>query len=90
MSVQLDSMPRRLVSESSRSGDGTVTIISPTGDIVSLNPVAGALWDLCDGGTTVAEIVAAATTLFAASPDSIKHDIEGALEALQEQHLIEA
>jgi hypothetical protein len=89
VSVQLDDTPQRSVSGSARAADGAMTIVSPTGDIVSLNPMAAALWELCDGSTSVREVVEAATRLFAGPPDDIRRDILDTLDTLYEQRVLD-
>ena len=50
-----------------------------------LNDTAFALWELCDGSTTVTEMTEAVRELFAGSPDALSEDVRAAL-----QHLLEA
>jgi len=84
----MDDRPRRSEYESTRGADGTMTVTTPAGTVVSLNAVAAAIWELCDGSTSVSEIVEAATTLFSGSPEEIERDIVAALDDLQGQRLI--
>lgn len=68
-------------------GEGT-QLVDPDGrKLHQLNATALALWELCDGETTVAEMVAAAGSLFG-SEEVLRADIEGALAAFAEVQLI--
>lgn len=79
---------RTLNTESPPAPDGSVRVVTASGAVIGLNPTAAALWALCDGQTTVAEIVAAATELFSAEPTAIQADIVATLNQLQAQGLI--
>lgn len=71
-------------------GDGSVTVRVGSGELVELNATAAALWALCDGQTSVAEMVIAATTMFHASNDTIERDVLRTLDELEHQELISA
>ncbi len=49
---------------------------------LSLNNTALALWELCDGVTTVDEMVNAIDSFFNADRDVIRHDVEATLREL--------
>ena len=81
--------PQRTVdNEAGADPDGSVTIAGPHGEVVRLNATAVALLELCDGRTTVAEMVTAATSLFSGEPDGIRRDIYATLEELRDQGLL--
>lgn len=69
----------------------TVTqLLAPgTGAVVSLDPLALALWEMCDGETTVQEMTTASCALFDAPHDTVERDITRVLAALEEQLLLE-
>jgi hypothetical protein len=50
---------------------------------VALNPTALALWELCDGTTSIEEMVAAVAKLFALPPNRARHDVQTALRKMQ-------
>lgn len=55
-----------------------------------LNPTALAIWELCDGDTTVPEMVAAVSDLFAAaSVEQLQRDVVGVLRQLTTAGLVE-
>ena len=90
MSITPDERPRRpdeTIVRLKRS-DGSLTVRTPAGEVVELNSTAAALWALCDGQTSVQEIVGAATTFFAGSPESIEADILATLATLEDQGLL--
>lgn len=51
-------------------------------DLCLLNDTAAALWESCDGSTTVGEIVGAARELWRVPPDIADREIRSAFEAL--------
>ena len=58
--------------ECAEHGDATVLTDERAARAYALNDTALALWELCDGGTTVAEMVGAASMLFAEDPDDLR------------------
>ena len=54
-----------------------------------LNSMALTIWELCDGETTVEEIVSALCTLFSASPSVVARDVLAVFESFEEEHLID-
>ena len=57
---------------------------------LSLNPVGAAVVRLCDGGHTVAEIIAALVASFPGAPaDEVERDVIAFLERLRERALLE-
>lgn len=62
-------------------GGGVLT----TGDgerVVAMNETATALWEICDGRTSVAEMVDAVMTLFALDMESARGDVLRTLDRL--------
>jgi hypothetical protein len=88
--IDLNTVPRR--SEKvvvHRDGALVDVLVDDSGDAFRLNDTAYALWELCDGTTTVGEMVEAASELFAAPPDVLRHDVTAALQLLTDAHLIQ-
>lgn len=54
----------------------------------ALNPIAFALWELCDGETTVEEMIAAACDLFEADPDVVRRDVLTVVTQLTDAELL--
>jgi hypothetical protein len=51
--------------------------------LLALNDTAAALWELCDGRTSVDEMAAAAASLFDASPERISADVAETVSRLR-------
>ena len=56
---------------------------------LALDPIALALWELCDGETTVEEMTLAVCALFDASPESVRPDITSVLDTLDKAGLLD-
>jgi pyrroloquinoline quinone biosynthesis protein D len=70
------------------SGDETVLLDRSTSQMHVLNETALALWQLCDGETTVEEMLTAAGNLFDADADELEHDVLDALTAMRDRGII--
>lgn len=90
MTIDPDARPRQpdAIVVQSQDADGSMTVRTPLGELVELNSTAAALWALCDGQTSVREIVGAATTFFAGPADTIEQDIVATLEQLEHQGML--
>lgn len=64
-------------------------LAAATGAIVTLDALALALWEMCDGETTVQEMTSASVALFDAPQDTVERDITRVLAALEEQLMLE-
>lgn len=83
-------VPRHVPGVVLRQGPGTAELVEPgTGAVVALDPLALALWEMCDGETTAAEMTAASCALFDADEETVEADITRVLTSLQEQGLLE-
>lgn len=71
-----------------RGGDETAVYDPESGRLCTLNASALALWELCDGDTTAAEMSEAVSELTAVGSDAASRQVIGTLEALYEQDLI--
>lgn len=87
--LTLASRPRRRKDVRVRgTGDTTVLTDEQGSTAYALNDTALALWELCDGRTTVAEMVGAASMLFAEDPADLERDVLAALDELLGEGLI--
>jgi hypothetical protein len=68
--------------------DSAVLVAAAERPAYRLNDTALALWELCDGSTSVAEMVGAASVVFAADPSNLQRDVLDALEELLHDGLI--
>jgi hypothetical protein len=84
-----DSVPVRRAGASGVELDDNIAVYDDVGQLmILLNSSAGAVWNLCDGSTTVDEIV---RELAAAYPDQagvIDADVRGTLRKLAEIGLV--
>jgi hypothetical protein len=56
--------------------------------VCALNPMAVALWELCDGSTTVAEMIAAVCELCDVPEAVARQDLTDALEEFRQRRLL--
>jgi Coenzyme PQQ synthesis protein D (PqqD) len=71
--------PRQVTTAIARHRDGAVIVTGTGPEQVALNRTALALWELCDGHTTVAEMVDAVCILFHIDRDQARRDVASAL-----------
>jgi len=72
-----------------RRGSEDTAIYNPeTGVLHLLNPSALAIWELCDGETTVEEMAAAIDELTGVGLDAAESGVSAALEQLAEAGLV--
>jgi PqqD family protein of HPr-rel-A system len=71
-----------------RGSDDTAVYNPDTGTLHLLNPSAMAIWELCDGETTVEEMAVAVAELTGASTDAAESDVSAALAQLQNAGLV--
>ncbi|HET9441889.1 MAG TPA: PqqD family protein [Acidimicrobiales bacterium] len=64
------------------TGDAGVMRDAEGHDLCAVNETASALWDLCDGETTVEEMVDAVCQVCAVEPEQARRDIAAALRHL--------
>ena len=84
----LSSRPTRRGETVSR-GEETVVYNVETGGLHALNPSALAIWELCDGETTGAEMAEAVTELAGLDPRAAQSDVSSTLEQLHDLGLID-
>lgn len=79
-------LPRRRAGVTQVGAGGTLVLRDAEGhDLCALNETASALWDLCDGRTSVEEMVDAVCQVCAVDADQARRDIAVAI-----QHLVAA
>lgn len=79
MTDLLQARPVRTAPEPSQWLTEGAVVRSESSEPVALNPTALALWQLCDGETSVSEMVSAVARLFAIDPANARADVESAL-----------
>jgi hypothetical protein len=86
----LSSRPCRRAGIQRHVEGGETVLVDPAANVEHvLNDTALALWELCDGETTVEEMVVAATGLFDAESPRLERDVLAALDAMTAQGLLE-
>lgn len=82
--------PSRAPGLAARHLSGTHTIEDPDGSQrFVINETALAVWDLCDGATSPAEMVNAMTSIFNAPPQVVERDVASVLENLASLGLVQ-
>ena len=88
--MTLSSRPRRRTGLQLRvSGDEAVLVDRSSEAVHVLNDTALALWQLCDGETTVEEMVVAAVGLFDAQERRLERDVLDALDAMASRGILD-
>ena len=67
---------------------GSLLIDTELGTTHRLNPAARAVWELCDGATTLGELVDAICQVFAVPHEVARRDVATTLEQLQHAGLV--
>ena len=70
-------------------GDGSV-LVKPSGSTYALNPTARAIWELCDGTTTIDELAEAISEVFAIDEATASRDVAVTIEQLEAADLVTA
>lgn len=83
------SRPARVPGLSARHGSGTFTIEDAAGSQrFEVNATALAVWDLCDGRTSTAEMIEAMTSVFNAPSEIVERDVVSVLVHLASLGLV--
>ncbi len=69
--------------------DETVIYDPKNHNVHHLNPVAGVIWDLCDGSHTAKEIADEIVNVLEADPSQVEGDVTKTIEELQSKGLLE-
>ena len=85
----MESCPRRRDGVAVLRGDGETLLVDELNNTRHmLNPTAQALWELCDGSTSVEEMIDAILLLFAADRGVVRDDVTRALSQLTDVGLL--
>jgi hypothetical protein len=88
--MQSEVRPRRVDHVIAREGDREVLLLDvESGCYYALNEIGGRIWALCDGASTVTEIVAALCEEYDAPLEMIRADAVELLEDLRRERLLE-
>lgn len=80
-SVDPGDHPRRAPSVNVLDRSGSAKLVDQAGDqVLGLNETALAIWDLCDGQTSIDEMVEAITAAFPVDESEARTDVEHVIE----------
>lgn len=83
-------LPRRRDDVVLRDDDNrSVLAVPEQDDVAVLNLTARAVWELCDGATTIEELTAALCEIFAVTPEQAATDVKHALKTMDAAGLVE-
>jgi hypothetical protein len=89
--VTQESFPTRRSDLSARRAEGEILILDRVGGVIhQLNPTASKIWELCDGKTSVKEIVAQIVEVFAVDARTASHDIDQSIANFRSLNLLES
>lgn len=90
MSTRTRNMPVRREGIRLRDGETRSLLIDPDRDVTHvLNPSARAIWELCDGTTTIDELVGAICQVFSVTHSEALRDVAAVLADLEAAGLVE-
>jgi hypothetical protein len=87
---EADSVPVRREGATALALDDNLAVYDDVGQLmILLNSSAGAVWNLCDGSTTVAAMVRELAEMYPDEASVIGDDVRGTLRKLAELGLVE-
>jgi hypothetical protein len=90
VTIEASYRPRRRREVLSQQVSGTVVLLDPRGgSYFRLNGVGGAVWDLCDGTLTVAELVRGVSERFHQPEEAVDEDVRRFVMELAGESLLE-
>ena len=82
--------PRRVEHVIARAGEREMLLLDvESGCYFTLNEIGGRIWELCDGDSTVSQIVETLCAEYDAPPERIRADALELLEELSRERLLE-
>ena len=87
-STDLHHLPQRNQDVELREIGAQSVLVAPSGDTFALNPTARAIWELCDGTTTVDELAVAISEVFAIDRATAIDDVTATIEQLRTVGLV--
>lgn len=88
MTTHLRQLPQRRQDVELRDSGYQSVLVTPSGSTYALNPTARAIWELCDGATTVDELAEAISAVFVVDHDAAIRDVAATIEQLQAADLV--
>ena len=90
MSTDLRQLPKRRDDVQLRDRGEESVLVTPSGSTYALNPTARAIWELCDGTTTIDELADAISQVFAVDRATAAADVAATIEQLRSADLVTA
>ena len=87
-STDLDHLPQRSRDVELRETGAKSVLVTASGSTFALNPTARAIWELCDGTTTVDELAVAISEVFAIDRATAIDDVTATIEQLRAAELV--
>jgi len=88
--IESDVRPQRVDHVIAREGDREMLLLDvESGCYYTLNEIGGRIWDLCDGASTVSEIIGVLCEEYDAPFETIRADAVELLEDLRRERLLE-
>ena len=88
--IDVEIRPRRKDQVIARPGEQELMLLDvESGCYFTLNEVGRRIWELCDGASTVAEIVSAVAAEYEAPPETVRADVFELLTELERERLLE-
>jgi hypothetical protein len=85
-----ESFPKRRSDLSARHAEGETLILDRVGGVIhQLNPTASKIWELCDGDSSVEEIVAQIVEVFEVDARTASHDTDQSIVNFRSLNLLE-
>ena len=89
MTAGNDRLPRRRADvQMHQDGFRTRLVSGVSGGAHALNPTARAIWELCDGTVTVAELVDAIRQVFDVPAETARADVEAVIDQFEAADLV--
>jgi hypothetical protein len=90
MSTDLRQLPQRRHDVELRDRDDESVLVTPSGTTYALNATARAIWELCDGTTTIDELADAISAVFAIDRAAAIDDVTTTIDHLRTADLVTA
>lgn len=88
MNVYLGPLPQRRSDVKLHEDGDRSTLVTTSGTRFELNPTARAIWELCDGDTTVDELATAISEVFLIDPPAARREVAVTIQMLRDANLV--
>ncbi len=86
----MEKKPKRRTDVTREDVDDETVIYDPKSrNVHHMNPIAGVIWELCDGNRTTREIAEEIVAVLEADPSQVEGDVNKTIQDLQEKALLE-